>query len=387
MIYNVLTQKKEEKMNITENQYQQLHDYISQIISLSGRNGLPTINQTVVAKRLDVDNSGISRFLNYETKKPKKLLSNLKASYPLEFEQWPTGATTIGRTLQKIDALYLLGQHPRPSQIQRQSPPVQPNGRNIIPITPMPPQNPPTQPVFNRRNIIPTAPHVTKEILTGLAPRFLFPTATTETHLLPTKPTPAGFNFPPLVRPPAPQQAPMMPLVLAPAPQPPRRGPVIVQIDLPNAPMAISYRGHQSNKDAEGMLFDHMRFQTVTQFSSYTLVPENQNARTASIDNFTVILRGHVAKLPFGVAGNDLVKVPQTVQSCADLGLLIIPGRARANEDEPIRLNHEYKVIRSALNRGQPMLAICAGSWRLWEQLIIWTGDPNALTQTCSTFC
>ncbi len=351
-------------MNVTVNQYQQLHDYVTQIISLSGKDGLPTINQTVVAKYLHVDSSGISRFLRNETKKPSKLLSNLKATYPLEFQQWPEGGTTIGRILQKIDALYFFGQATRPSQLQAPTP--SPRRTDV------------------QQLILPSALPATTEVTTKLAPRILFPTETT----LVIEPAPAVFALPNIEAPRAPEPAQREePIAVADqAPQPPRRrDPVIVQIDLPKAPMAISYRGHKTTKDAQGMLFDHMRFQTVTQFSSYTLVPEDEVARTNAVANFKVILRSHVAPLPFGVAGEDLVKVPQTVQNCADLGLLIIPGRARANEDEPIRLNHEYKVIRSALNRGQPILAICAGSWRLWEQLLIWTSDASALADTPNT--
>ena len=62
--------------------------------------------------------------------------------------------------------------------------------------------------------------------------------------------------------------------------------------------------------------------------------------------------------------------MPTTSQNASTGGLLIIPGRVHAVEHEPVRLEHETRVIRQALNRGQPILGICAGAWRVWEALL-----------------
>lgn len=144
-------------------------------------------------------------------------------------------------------------------------------------------------------------------------------------------------------------------------------------------PLVISYRGHESSKDGEGMLFDHMRLQDLTKFPTRTLVPENTSVVRNATEVFKNALKVHPSRLLFGERDENLITYPENVQECANLGLLIIPGRAKAVENEPIRLAHEYNIIRGALNRGQPILGICAGSWRLYEQLYMWTKSPNKM--------
>ncbi len=41
----------------------------------------------------------------------------------------------------------------------------------------------------------------------------------------------------------------------------------------------------------------------------------------------------------------------------------------RDREFDKSRADHETTLIRQALRRGQPILAICAGSWRLWQEI------------------
>ena len=57
-----------------------------------------------------------------------------------------------------------------------------------------------------------------------------------------------------------------------------------------------------------------------------------------------------------------------TVDCAHDEGLLYVPGRLHDTEDEPLRAAHEQDIIKKAMLRGQPILAVCAGAWRLWEQ-------------------
>jgi len=124
-------------------------------------------------------------------------------------------------------------------------------------------------------------------------------------------------------------------------------------------PIAISYRGHLSDKDAGGMLFDHIRFQSITDYPTHALLPEETNLQDTITKLFISALRNHPASLPYGIQNIDMIKHPPFTQSSADLGLLIIPGRVHKIENEPVRLKHEYQVIREALNRGQPLLGIC----------------------------
>ncbi len=292
---------------ITPYLYEQLHDYITNIIGLSRTFGLPIINQPLVAKRLEVDSSAISKFINRKTKKPHKIMQNFSFKYPLEIVKWPAGKMTIERILNVSDALYFLG--------------------------------------------IPQGPAVIKTSFHAFA-----------------NPLPTNRLLP--VRIPVPQ---------------PFHGQLQVQNIVPLAPIVISYRGHESTKDGEGMLFDHMRIQNITKFATVTLMPLGQNNLEATVRHFASALKNYPAALPFGIPDINLTITPPITQNCNNLGLIIIPGRIRKIEDEQIRLNHEYRVIREALNRGQPMIGICAGAWRLYEQMFVWTRYPDSLNMPAAT--
>ncbi len=105
-------------MSISSNNYSQFRDYLTQVMNVSGKNGIPKITQGTVAQKLDVDSSGVSRFLNGQTQKPSKMMTNFIATYPLEFNRWPNAADRIHRLVTSSDALYFLNpQQSAPPQI------------------------------------------------------------------------------------------------------------------------------------------------------------------------------------------------------------------------------------------------------------------------------
>lgn len=95
-------------MSIPSNQYRQLRDYLTQLVGLSGKGELPKINQGTVATKLRVDDSEVCRFLGGSTSSPKKMMTNFKVTYPLEFRRWPEGLDTINRVLVESDGWYFL---------------------------------------------------------------------------------------------------------------------------------------------------------------------------------------------------------------------------------------------------------------------------------------
>lgn len=282
---------------IAPSRYEQLHDYLTQIIGLSKTFGLPTINQTTAATQLGVNKSAICRFINRNTKKPIKIIKNFGVKYPLEIEKWPLEKTTIERILGVVDALYFLG---LPQKLAFPNP----------------------------------LPVLVQSINTPVVEQIV-----TQPYL----------------------------------------GQLRIQNNVPQAPIVISYRGHESTKDGAGMLFDHMRIQDITRFATVTLMPQDQNNLADTSRHFASALKDYTAALYFGIPDKNLIITPPTTQNCNNLGLLVIPGRIRKIENEQIRLNHEYRVIREALNRGQPMIGVCAGSWRLYEQMFVWTKYPDFL--------
>lgn len=306
----------------------QLTDYLTQIRNLSCQKPLPQITHTTIAKLLSVSPTCISYLLKKERNSPKPL-KNFILKYPTEFAKWPKEESTIKRILSISDALYFLG---IPEKIALPK---------LLPLKEK------VQPKINVKNKSVSIANTANEPL-----------------LLP----------PNIVK-----VKPMMSLKLHETKV--VKQPKFRKVQRFTAPLAISYRGHQSIKDGQGMLFDHMRLQDLTKIPTCTLVPENTNIANDATKYFKKALKEHSAALLFGEKDENLITYPSNVQECANLGLLIIPGRVRAIEDEPIRLAHEYKIIRGALNRGQPILGICAGSWRLFEQLFSWTKSPETMAK------
>lgn len=138
--------------------------------------------------------------------------------------------------------------------------------------------------------------------------------------------------------------------------------PTLTTHSLALAPIVISYRGHQSKKDGLGALFDHMTLQRSTQRSTVALYHQDQQVSRPAQARFREALRQHSALLPYG-AGHA------AVTSSNQGGLFVIPGRVRKLADEPCRLAHEKQAIKIARLTGQPMLGICAGSWRIWQHM------------------
>ena len=149
-------------------------------------------------------------------------------------------------------------------------------------------------------------------------------------------------------------------------------------VEVPLPKISIPIRGITDDKDAKGTFYDHFVFQTITNFPTQMLLPEDISAEDA-LKN----MRDYTNSLPYGLLKGEpdhksrkLLPFIQTGTSSVD-GLLVIPGRMRDREDDLIRQKHERALIRHALLRGQPILAICAGSWRLWQSLWIANLYPN----------
>lgn len=129
-------------------------------------------------------------------------------------------------------------------------------------------------------------------------------------------------------------------------------------------PIEIAYRDEGNGK---GPFYDHYSLQRATQYPTTISCPAKMTITA---------LRSTVETDPFALPyGEDHFgkKIPPISWYHSDeKGLLVITGRARNTEtDRPLvfadRKKHEEKLIGEALLTGRPILAICAGSWRLFE--------------------
>lgn len=136
----------------------------------------------------------------------------------------------------------------------------------------------------------------------------------------------------------------------------------------------IPARGYKDDKDAKGVFYDHYVFQRATGHRTKALVADKQVYPFASLSSY---LKANSHSLRFGVPDGEKVRPTVGSQFDDSAGLLVIPGRMKDREYDGVRTAHEAGIIREALKRGQPILALCAGSWRLWESYRQLTEDPT----------
>lgn len=141
---------------------------------------------------------------------------------------------------------------------------------------------------------------------------------------------------------------------------------------LEKAPIHIPVRGTSDDKDAKGIYFDHYVIQRATGHFSKAVVPDGVVYPFPALNAY---IRQNPYALPYGIEYSSRM-LPLQVTS-DDGGLLIIPGRMRDREYDIVREAHENALLRKALLRGQPVLGICAGAWRVWEALRRLEIDPD----------
>lgn len=133
----------------------------------------------------------------------------------------------------------------------------------------------------------------------------------------------------------------------------------------PKAPIVISYR---DEGNGGGAFYDHYTMQRITKYPT-------EIARSDRMDRSA--LRAYAKESTFTIQGEVDATIGKTLPPLWDpesTGLLFIPGRSHEIETKrrgvhEIRTAYEKGLVRDALNRGRPILAVCAGSWLLWESL------------------
>lgn len=140
---------------------------------------------------------------------------------------------------------------------------------------------------------------------------------------------------------------------------------------LEKAAICIPIRGDADDKDAKGIFYDHYVFQSTTNHLTKAIKPDSTTNAFPALESYG---RTITTALPYG-AGSSVL--PVFAADIADEGLLVIPGRMREKEFDAARDAHETKLIRQALMRGQPILGICAGAWRVWHVLRQLEQNPN----------
>lgn len=130
------------------------------------------------------------------------------------------------------------------------------------------------------------------------------------------------------------------------------------------SPIEIPYR---DEGNGQGPFYDHYTLQRATGYPTLigrTGITVRELSRTVEQNQYS---------LPYGDKKYSRKNIPpECWYPGEDKGLLVITGRARDTEQKrpevyKERKEYETAAIKNALRTGRPILAICAGSWRLLE--------------------
>ena len=131
------------------------------------------------------------------------------------------------------------------------------------------------------------------------------------------------------------------------------------------APIIIAFRDDTNGK---GTTYDHYTVQHITNHPTKHSVPPGLDQTVLE-----TYINEQGYNLLFGNENEYGKRIPPLCEESYNGGLLIIPGRRDAHltvdENHSYRCSkpHEQHSLIQAYLRGQPVLAICAGSWELWE--------------------
>lgn len=139
----------------------------------------------------------------------------------------------------------------------------------------------------------------------------------------------------------------------------------------PKAAIAISYRleGTHLGKAA---FYDHYTLASHTGFPTTIIHADNPSISTNQLKSY---ISTQTVNIPHTPIDATLARpVPLKLNAYTDGGLLFVPGMTRESYEKApaihrARIRFEKSVIKDALRRGRPILAVCAGSWTLWETL------------------
>jgi gamma-glutamyl-gamma-aminobutyrate hydrolase PuuD len=154
----------------------------------------------------------------------------------------------------------------------------------------------------------------------------------------------------------------------------------------------IPVRGLNTIKDAQGTFYDLFTLGNISGVQILVSFPENITQEEKA--KFERLFTQYTNQMPYTFLGDSpywrpsapnsplerLSLHPGSISSPAsakNYGVLFIPGRIRDLEFDVNRALHEIILIRKALLTGQPILALCAGSWRLWEVYATLLTNPN----------
>ncbi|CAB4375547.1 unnamed protein product [Rhizophagus irregularis] len=139
-----------------------------------------------------------------------------------------------------------------------------------------------------------------------------------------------------------------------------------------NPHLAIVDISYREDKDGKSTFWDHYTFQRITRYPTRVVgTPNTDNAKLlkrAIYNNANGLPISHCDPYDFKPTPPILNLYPYPSDDLH--GLLLIPGSHSDISKIPnyeVRLKNDRKLVKDALNRGRPVLGICAGALEIWK--------------------
>lgn len=129
--------------------------------------------------------------------------------------------------------------------------------------------------------------------------------------------------------------------------------------------IAIAHRIEGNGKAA---FYDHQTIRLATEMMTRPIYGPHHNQNDLESYSRDLPFNMHLAEqLPEPLSTIQEENYQSLLPHIPNAGLLVIAGRAREYESHLEQNRFEQALIRQAMTRGQPILAICAGCWPLWQ--------------------
>lgn len=130
-------------------------------------------------------------------------------------------------------------------------------------------------------------------------------------------------------------------------------------------PIAIAHRIEGKGKAA---FYDHQMMRSATGMMTVSVYAAHHERGDLEVYARQLPFHMHLSnELPESLSGIQEDGEQKLMQPLPNAGLLVIAGRASKYETHQAQNHFEQELIRQAMVRGQPILAICAGCWQLWQ--------------------
>ncbi len=137
------------------------------------------------------------------------------------------------------------------------------------------------------------------------------------------------------------------------------------------APILISFR-LEGKSLGKASFYDHYTISSHTGFQTAIAKANHPEIQTKYLRDY---ISEQTVNIPYATLLPEINRpMPLVLNAYEQGGLLVIPGMTRdsyemAPQKHTLRISFEQKLIADSLRRGRPIVAICAGSWTLWEAL------------------